>query len=176
MADFLPFFQYGLPPAAAFYIAGGFVLDYDQGTVELHLSYPQSATLRSILISAPRWIAWLCLTIALLLLSQIWLPPLDAIHLAWAGLVPAVALSGAAAACATLTRREAVGFLAAGFWWVIDSIAPGMLNRNFYLFPLVHPLPGILPAIQIRNVLIVGVFLWFIALYLSNKREHWLRS
>lgn len=162
--------QLFLPLSLALVLAGIPVAEREAGTAEIYLSYPHhpaARLLEQVGLTALLWAVLAGGTVAVVHFHYAAAANLTAVTL-----VPALALGSAALAGSALSRTQVGGVLAAGAWWAIDLLAPG-LNRAAYLFSQWRPVPGLDPQRMEQHAALVAAAGLMLALWLAGRRTRW---
>jgi hypothetical protein len=163
--------QLFLPLSLALILAGAPVAERDARTAEIYLSYPHPPSVRLLEQVGLSTFLWALLAGGSAAVVQFrYAPTAD---LAAVTVVPALALGSAALAGSALTRTQVGGVLAAGAWWAVDLLAPG-LNRAAYLFNQWRPVPGLDAQVMQQHLAVVGGVGLMVALWLAGRRTRWI--
>lgn len=163
--------QLFLPLSLALVLAGAPVAERDARTAEIYLSYPHPPSLRLLEQVGLATFLWTLLAGGTVALVHFGYAPTE--NLAAVTVVPALALGSAALAGSALSRTQVGGVLAAGAWWAVDLLAPG-LNRAAYLFNQWRPVPGLDAQMMEQHLAVVGGIGLMAALWLAGRRTRWV--
>lgn len=149
-------------------------LERESGAAELLLTYRQPAWIRLVcmlITPAALWAAGVGISG---LVAHLWYVPVEAAALLKVAAPPAAALGAAALAGSALARHQVGGMAAAGLWWGMDVLAPGKVNRWFYLFSEYKPVPGLEPEVMRLGAWLLAGGCLLMALWLAGRRERWV--
>lgn len=173
--------ELGLPILALVAVTHAASLEWEEGTIELSLSYPGGGlglVTTRLLVGLGFLLVVLTATLAgfTLLMPELAEPgALNVFRVAWLVTPPAL-LVGSVGVLVSIAGKHYVAGIGAGLLpWGLDLLLPGQVTRGLYLFQTSHPLPGVVLEAN-RGWLTAAAFVILgLAFALWSRRERAVR-